>query len=150
MEIKFLDERITELKRGSALAAGYDLKACIPEPWIIRSGETIKIPTGVSINMGIDSSNGDKMVPVAIISPRSGLGCNGLKPRNAPGIIDADYQGEIIVCLYNESDGPIEVKPLDRIAQMVITVALVEGFTVVTEFSNTTERGSGGFGSTGK
>ena len=82
--------------------------------------------------------------------PRSGLGCKGLRPRNVPGLIDADYQGEIILCMYNEADDFITIQPMDRIAQLVFMLSIQPKFMVVTNFSNETDRGVGGFGSTGK
>jgi dUTP pyrophosphatase len=82
--------------------------------------------------------------------PRSGLGCKGIRPRNTPGLIDADYQGEIVVCLYNGSPDWLTVNRMDRIAQLVFMFAIHPELHVVSEFSQTTARGTGGFGSTGK
>ena len=157
MEIKFLDKRLTEFKPATKLAAGYDLRACIEKDmWIVPGGQE-KIPTGIAMDMS-SLMNGDHwpndeqlaLVPCAIIMPRSGLGCKGVKPRNTPGLIDADYQGEIIVCLYNEGNESVHIQPMDRIAQLVFTLAIHPVMQQVEEFSNTTERGANGFGSTGK
>lgn len=160
MQIKFLDSRLTEFKPATELSAGYDLRACIDKDICITPGGQEKIQTGVAMNMptealldelrhGIDSTN-VMIIPCAVIMPRSGLGCKGVKPRNAPGLIDADYQGEIIVCLYNEGNESVHIRPMDRIAQLVFTIALHPYLEIVTEFSNDTSRGDGGFGSTGR
>jgi dUTP pyrophosphatase len=161
MEIKFLDKRLTEFKPATKLAAGYDLRACIDKAiWIFPGGQE-KIRTGVAIDMSYfsfvddlsgnrDVTTGAKVVSCAIIMPRSGLGCKGVKPRNTPGLIDADYQGEIIVCLYNEGNDSVHIQPMDRIAQLVFTLAIHPVMQQVEEFSNITERGANGFGSTGK
>lgn len=155
MEIKFLDERLTEFKPATKLAAGYDLCACIEEDIWIPPGAQEKIPTGIAVDMSVLRNKdwhgeGPDLVPCAIIMPRSGLGCKGVKPRNTPGLIDADYQGEIIVCLYNEGNESVHIQPMDRIAQMIFTIAMHPQMIKVDEFSNATERGANGFGSTGK
>ncbi len=158
MQIKFLDKRLTEFKPSTKLAAGYDLRACIEKDVWIPPGEQEKIPTGIAMDISsiIDNDSfpiGDDEIypiPCAIIMPRSGLGCKGVKPRNTPGLIDADYQGEIIVCLYNEGSESVHIQPMDRIAQLVFTIAIHPVMQQVEEFSNVTERGANGFGSTGK
>ena len=161
MQIKFIDKRLTEFKPSTELSAGYDLRACITKDIWIAPGGQEKIRTGVSLNMGdltkiftpedeLDEMLKTTFLPCAIIIPRSGIGCKGIKPRNTPGLIDADYQGEIIVCLYNEGNESVHICPMDRIAQLVFTIALHPFMEVVTEFSNTTERGANGFGSTGR
>ena len=170
MEIKFLDKRLTEFKPATKLAAGYDLRACIDKDIYIPPGGQEKIPTGIAIDMSSivkpagSYSSYDYMrlhsitslqtelltIPCAVIMPRSGLGCKGVKPRNTPGLIDADYQGEIIVCLYNEGNDSVHIQPMDRIAQLVFTLAIHPVMQQVQEFSNETERGANGFGSTGK
>ncbi len=152
MQIKFLDERLTEFKPATELSAGYDLRACIDKDvWLVPGGQE-KIQTGVALNMAtpewMEEENG--LLPCAIIMPRSGLGCKGVKPRNTPGLIDADYQGEIIVCLYNEGNESVRIRPMDRIAQLVFTIALHPFMEVVTDFSHETVRGANGFGSTGE
>lgn len=157
MQIKFLDKRLTEFKPATELSAGYDLRACIDKDISIPPGGQDKIQTGVALNMMTEEvrqeiTNGTRMslVPCAVIMPRSGLGCKGVKPRNAPGLIDADYQGEIIVCLYNEGNESVHIRPMDRIAQLVFTIALHPFMEVVTDFSHETVRGANGFGSTGE
>lgn len=154
MQIKFLDERLKlQFKPATELSAGYDLRACIDtDIWIVPGGQE-KIKTGVAVDMSLNyfgSCKDTTYVPCAIIMPRSGLGCKGVKPRNAPGLIDADYQGEIIVCLYNESNDSVHIRPMDRIAQLIFTIALHPFLEVVTDFSNETVRGANGFGSTGE
>lgn len=158
MQIKFLDERLTEFKfePSTELSAGYDLRACVDEDtWIVPGGQE-KIRTGIALNMMTkeierEMTNDTRLslVPCAIILPRSGLGCKGIKPRNSPGLIDTDYQGEIVVCLYNEGNDSICIHPMDRIAQLVFMVALHPLMEIVTEFSDVKARGENGFGSTG-
>ena len=153
MQIKFLDKRLTEFKPATELSAGYDLRACIDEPICLPPGGQWKIRTGVSLNMGHKSElidNYATVLPCAVIMPRSGLGCKGVKPRNTPGLIDAVYQGEIIECLYNEGNESVHIRPMDRIAQLVFTIALHPFMEVVTDFSHETVRGANGFGSTGE
>jgi dUTP pyrophosphatase len=159
MQLRFLDDRLAEFKPATELSAGYDLRACIDKDIYIPPGGQEKIKTGVALNMITEgmmnelqqSGTADvTIVPCAIVMPRSGLGCKGVKPRNTPGLIDADYQGEVIVCLYNEGNDTVHINPMDRIAQLVFTIALHPFMEIVTEFSNQTERGANGFGSTGK
>lgn len=151
MQIKFLDKRLTEFKPATELSAGYDLRACLDKDIWVPPGGQEKIKTGVSIYQSgpVEEHGGSIIVPCAVIMPRSGLGCKGVKPRNTPGLIDADYQGEIVVCLYNESNDSVHIKPMDRIAQLVFMIALHPVLKVVDEFDNITDRGEGGFGSTG-
>ena len=153
MEIKLLDPRLKDFQPETELSAGYDLRCCEDEEVVILPGQTVKIKTGIAVHMGelMDHTTveGHTLVPSAVIMPRSSLGCKGIKPRNTPGLIDADYQGEIIVCMINESEEFIVIKPLDRIAQLVFTLAIHPNFMFVTHFSTETLRGDGGFGSTG-
>ena len=151
MEIIYLDERLKQYKfePSSSHAAGYDLRACIQEPTHLAPGETKMINTGIQINMLHGYEEDVAILPCALILPRSGLGCKGVRPRNAPGLVDADYLGEIKLCMYNGSDDYFKIEPMDRIAQMMFTVSLRPEFDRVEEFSVTTERGGNGFGSTG-
>jgi dUTP pyrophosphatase len=155
MEIKYLDERLKDFKFAPStdLSAGYDLRACIPDILHIYPNETKKIKTGISLHMAdlLNETKDDdyNVLPCAIIMPRSSLGCKGLKPRNSPGLIDADYQGEIVICMHNYSDDRLEIKPMERIAQLVFMVAIHPVIKEVSEFSTETERGDSGFGSTG-
>lgn len=142
MEIKFLNPKLADMfKPETELSAGYDLRSM--EELVLAPGETVKVSTGISIYM-----NNPKLC--AVIMPRSGLGCKGIKPRNAPGLIDADYQGELIVCLHNDSEDYFKVNELDRIAQLVFMPVFHPVFTQVREFTDLTVRGTGGLGSTGK
>ncbi len=144
MEIKFkkLNANAHIPTRGSACAAGYDLYACIDEPAIINPHETVKIGTGLSI-----------AVPegyFGAIFARSGLALKeGLRPANCVGVADSDYRGEYIVAIHNDGTEPKTVNPGERIAQLVIMPFLPAEF-IETEELNETERGAGGFGSTGK
>ena len=128
--------------RGSAEAAGYDLYACLEEPVIIPPHETIKIGTGLSI-----------AVPegyFGAVFARSGLAAReGLRPANCVGVCDSDYRGEYIVALHNDTDLPRTVRAGDRVAQLVIMPYLAVAFAEAEALSET-DRGAGGFGSTGK
>lgn len=150
MEIKFLDPRLKEFAPSTNLSAGYDLRCCENEEVVILPGQTVRVKTGISVYMGptgggfMDDTN-----HYAVIMPRSGLGCKGLRPRNVPGLIDADYQGEIILCMYNEGEDFVTIQPMDRIAQLVFMLSIQPNFMKVTHFSTETDRGTNGFGSTG-
>lgn len=127
---------------GSADAAGADLYACLQEEIIIAPGLTAFVPTGLSMELPKGTAG--------LIYARSGLACKrGLAPANKVGVIDSDYRGEFIVALHNHSDKPQNIQPGERIAQLVITPVFTPGFTEVEELTDT-DRGSGGFGSTGK
>jgi dUTP pyrophosphatase len=161
MELKLLDSRLNEFQPATDLAAGYDLRCCENEEVVILPGQTVKVKTGIAVHMGADANSfmfGNQMIPelypdlvyCAVIMPRSGLGCKGIRPRNVPGLIDADYQGEVMLCMHNESDDFVTIQPMDRIAQLVFMLALHPQFMKVTQFSTDTSRGANGFGSTGK
>ena len=128
--------------RGSAYAAGYDLYACLDESITIAAGETVKVGTGLSI-----------AVPegyFGAIFARSGLAAKeGLRPANCVGVADSDYRGEYIVALHNDSSVTRTVTPNERIAQLVIMPFLSVTFEEAALLDET-ERGTGGFGSTGK
>ncbi len=128
--------------RGSVHAAGYDLYACLDEDVKLEAGETVKIGTGLSI-----------AVPegyFGAIFARSGLAAKeGLRPANCVGVADSDYRGEYIVALHNDSDVIRTVTPGERIAQLVIMPYLSVEFEETSALDET-ERGAGGFGSTGK
>lgn len=126
----------------SANAAGADLHACIDEAVTIQPGETVFIPTGLSMEIPVGCAG--------FIYARSGLSCKkGLAPANKVGVIDSDYRGEFIVALHNHGNEPQTVSPGDRVAQLLIAPVLTPGFFEVDELSNT-QRSAGGFGSTGK
>ena len=124
-------------------SAGLDLRACIEHIQTLNPGETFLIPTGISIY--IKNPN-----YAAVILPRSGLGHkHGIVLGNLVGLIDSDYQGELLVSCWNRSKNAFLINPLERIAQLVILPVMQAKFNKVEQFSET-ERGEGGFGSTGK
>lgn len=127
---------------GSAEAAGADLHACLEEPVTVMPGETAWIPTGIALEVPKGCAG--------LVYARSGMATKrGLAPANKVGVIDSDYRGEIKVVLLNHSQQPQIVEPGERIAQFVITPVLTPAYVLVDELSDT-ERGFGGFGSTGK
>ena len=142
IKVKKLKENAIMPTYGSAEAAGADLYACLDEDVTIAPGQTAFIPTGLSM-----------MIPVGtagLIYARSGMACKrGLAPANKVGVIDSDYRGEFIVVLHNHGSQPQTVSHGERIAQLVITPVFTPGFAEV-EILSDTDRGSGGFGSTGK
>ena len=142
IQIKKLNENATIPTRGTDRAAGYDLYACLENEVVIGAGETVKIGTGLSI-----------AVPegyFGAIFARSGLAAKeGLRPANCVGVADSDYRGEYIVALHNDSAVSRVVTPGERIAQLVVMPYLSVEFDEVDALDET-ERGAGGFGSTGK
>lgn len=127
---------------GSAEAAGADLCACLETDVVIHPGQTVFIPTGLSMEIPKGYAG--------LIYARSGLACKqGLAPANKVGVIDSDYRGEFIVALHNHGDESKTVAHGDRIAQLVITPVLTPAFEETDTLSDTS-RASGGFGSTGK
>ena len=147
LQIKYESEKIGKQIPApfyaSKGAAGMDLAACIDEPTTIKAGEHKIIPTGISIALPSNEY-------VALIYVRSSLGFKkGVTLSNSVGVIDSDYRGEIKVSLANLSDKDFIVNPGDRIAQMVVTPVCIPEIEVVAQLSET-ERGEGGFGSTGK
>lgn len=127
---------------GSADAAGADLYACLEEPMTILPGRTGKIPTGIAMEIPKGY--------VGLIFARSSLGVKrGLAPANKVGVIDSDYRGEFLIFLYNQSDKPQTVEPEERVAQLVIVPVKRETFEEVSSLEDT-DRGQGGFGSTGR
>ena len=145
IDIKILDPRMKDLLPAYATAgsAGLDLRACIGEAVTIEAGATVLIPTGLAIHLADPGY-------CAMILPRSGMGHkNGIVLGNLVGLIDSDYQGQLMVSTWNRGDKAFTLQPLDRLAQLVIVPVLQVGFNVVDEFASS-ERGAGGFGSTGK
>lgn len=127
---------------GSVYSAGHDLSAAIDKPIMIAPHQTVKIPTGLSMELPENTFGG--------IYARSGIATKeGLAPANKTGILDCDYRGEIIVALHNHSDEHRIIEPGQRIAQLIIQPYIRAKFNEVHELS-TTNRGSGGFGSTGQ
>ena len=142
IKIKKLDNRITLPEYATEGSAGLDLRACIDNEIVITPGKTAMVGTGIAIHL-------DDPGYVAKIYPRSGLGIQGLVLANLVGVIDSDYQGEIKVCLWNRRDSmAFKIKPFDRIAQLLIEPIIKVGFDLVEEFE-LSERGHGGFGSSG-
>lgn len=146
IQLKILDVRLGNTvplpEYATAGSAGLDLRACINEPLTIHPGETVLIDTGLAIHI-----NNPAMA--ATVLPRSGLGHkHGIVLGNLVGLIDSDYQGPLMVSCWNRSNVPYTVSPGERIAQLVIVPVLKARFQIVDEFE-ATERGSGGFGSTG-
>ena len=127
---------------GSKYAAGADLYACLEEPLVIAPGCTAVVPTGVALELPVGYAG--------LIYARSGLATKqGLAPANKVGVVDCDYRGEVMVALYNHSAEARTVNSGDRIAQLVITPYITADFEECAELSDT-ERGAGGFGSTGR
>lgn len=149
LEMKVLDQRIHQHFPNYATegSAGLDLRACVEKDTVVLAGEVLLVPTGIAVHIANPNY-------AAMILPRSGLGHkHGIVLGNLVGLIDSDYTGQIQVSVWNRSDTDYVIKPMDRIAQLVfMPVAQIAGFAVVDEFSQTdaTERGDGGFGSTGK
>jgi dUTP pyrophosphatase len=145
LEVRILDERIRGMlpHYATAGAAGLDLRACIEKELRLEPGDSRLVSSGIAIHVGDPGY-------AAIILPRSGLGAkSGIVLGNLVGLIDSDYQGPLMVSVWNRGREPFTVQPMDRIAQLVvIPVAQVE-FEVVEEFA-ASARGAGGFGSTGK
>lgn len=145
IDIKILDERLrTHLPAYSTPgSAGLDLRACLGAPLTLEPGETKLVPTGLAIHLADPGL-------AAIILPRSGLGHkHGIVLGNLVGLIDSDYQGELMVSTWNRGRDAFTLQPLDRLAQLVIVPVLQVGFNVVDAF-DASARGAGGFGSTGK
>ena len=144
VDIKIMDARLHETppSYGTPGAAGLDLRACITETQPIAAGETVLIPTGMAIHL-------DNPYYAALILPRSGLGHkHGIVLGNLVGLIDSDYQGQLMVSVWNRSADAFTLNPMERIAQLVIVPVVQAQFHMVDEFDKS-ERGSGGFGSTG-
>jgi dUTP pyrophosphatase len=149
IDLKVIDARMLDQlpTYGTPGSAGLDLRACIDAPIEVIPGATVLIPTGLAIHI-------DNPGYAAMILPRSGLGHkNGIVLGNLVGLIDADYQGQLMVSIWNrnakDSGASFTINPLDRIAQLVIVPVLQVEFNIVDEFG-ASDRGTGGFGSTGK
>ena len=145
LQVKILDERIRSMlpHYASAGAAGLDLRACLEKPLILEPGESQLVPSGIAIHVGDPGY-------AAVILPRSGLGAkNGIVLGNLVGLIDSDYQGPLMVSLWNRGKAAFTIQPMDRIAQLVVVPVMQVEFQVVEEFA-ASARGTGGFGSTGK
>ena len=142
VRVKILKEGAKLPTYGSAQAAGADLYACLEKAVTIAPGETVFVPTGIALEVPLGCAG--------LIYARSGMACKrGLAPANKVGVVDSDYRGEIMVALHNHGEHPQTVGNGERIAQMVITPVLTPAYEVVSDLDNT-DRGAGGFGSTGK
>ncbi len=143
--VKILDSRMKDQLPAYATpgSAGLDLRACIDSPITIQAGQTVLVPTGLAIHLADPGY-------AAIILPRSGMGHkNGIVLGNLVGLIDSDYQGQLMVSTWNRGQSAFTLQPMERLAQLIIVPILQVGFDIVDEFSES-ERGEGGFGSTGK
>lgn len=146
LQLKILDDRIGNSiplpSYGTPGSAGMDIRALLDAPLTIQPGETVLISTGLAIYIGDPSL-------AATLLPRSGLGHkHGIVLGNLVGLIDSDYQGELMVSCWNRGSDPFTIEVGDRIAQLVLVPVIQAEFDLVEEFQST-ERGAGGFGSTG-
>ncbi len=145
LQVRILDPRIRgQLPHyGSPGAAGMDLRACVDAPLTLEAGDSQLVPSGIAIHIGDPGY-------AAVVLPRSGLGAkHGIVLGNLVGLIDSDYQGQLLVSVWNRGKSAFTIQPLERIAQLVVVpVAQVE-LEVVEEFE-ASRRGEGGFGSTGR
>jgi dUTP pyrophosphatase len=145
VDLKIIDPRLHEHMPNYATpgSAGLDLRACIEEKITLEPNATTLIPTGMAIHL-------DNTYYAALILPRSGLGHkHGIVLGNLVGLIDSDYQGQLMVSCWNRSDQSYVLNPMDRIAQLVIVPVMQAEFHLVDDFESS-NRGDGGFGSTGK
>ncbi len=145
IDVRILDPRLKANmpQYATAGSAGLDLRACIDDVISIRPGETTLVPGGIAIHIADPGL-------AAVILPRSGLGHkHGIVLGNLVGLIDSDYQGQIFVSVWNRGNQAFELKPLERIAQLVVVPVVQVSLNVVDTFDES-ERGAGGFGSTGK
>lgn len=147
IQLKILDPRVGKEfplpQYATDGSAGMDLRACLDGPLVIQPGETHLIPTGIAIHIG------DPHL-AAVLLPRSGLGHkHGIVLGNLVGLIDSDYQGQLLVSCWNRGREPFTIQPGERIAQMVIVPVVRAEFEVVEEFE-ASQRGAGGFGHSGR
>ena len=145
IDLKVLDARMAAHLPHYATpgSAGLDLRACLDEALVLAPGQAQLIPTGLSIHIGAPGL-------CAMLLPRSGLGHkHGIVLGNLVGLIDSDYQGPLMVSCWNRGSAPFTIEPMERIAQLVIVPVVQAQFEMVDEF-DASERGAGGFGSTGQ
>ena len=145
IDVKLIDPRLRSHAPAYATpgAAGLDLRACVEVPLTLHPGETALVPSGLAIHLADPGL-------AAMILPRSGLGHkHGIVLGNLVGLIDSDYQGQIFVSVWNRGRASFTIQPMERIAQLVVVPVLQVGFNIVDSFDES-ERGAGGFGSTGK
>ncbi|NIC41776.1 dUTP diphosphatase [Aquabacterium sp. A08] len=146
IDVKILDGRLREQPPAYATAgsAGLDLRACLDAPLTLAPNAWQLVPTGMAIHLADPGY-------AALILPRSGLGHkHGIVLGNLVGLIDSDYQGQLMVSAWNRSDVAFTIEPMERIAQLVIVPVLQARFNWVDDFGAATERGVGGYGSTGR
>ena len=145
LQVRILDEKIRNAlpAYGTPGAAGLDLRACLDAALVLQPGESRLVPTGLAIHLADPAT-------AAIILPRSGLGAKyGIVLGNRVGLIDSDYQGPLMVSLWNRGQAAFTIEPMDRIAQLVVIPVLQVALQVVDTFE-ASDRGTGGFGSTGR
>jgi dUTP pyrophosphatase len=145
IDVRVLDARLhdTPPQYATAGAAGLDLRACIDAPLVLEPRQSALVPSGIAIHLSDPGL-------AALVVPRSGLGHkHGIVLGNLVGLIDSDYQGQIMVSLWNRSAAPYTLQPMERVAQLVIVPVLQVALNIVEEFESS-ERGAGGFGSTGR
>jgi dUTP pyrophosphatase len=144
VDVKILDPRLTQQMPAYATpgSAGLDLRACLAEPLTLQAGAWQLVPTGLAMHLADPAY-------AALILPRSGLGHkHGIVLGNLVGLIDSDYQGQLMVSAWNRSTTSYTIEPMERIAQLVIVPVLQASFRLVADFT-ASERGEGGYGSTG-
>lgn len=145
IEMKILDERIRPYlpKYATPGSAGLDLHACIQTPMLLEPGQTHMVATGLAIHI-----NNPQLA--ALILPRSGMGAKkGIVLGNLVGLIDSDYQGQLLIAAWNRAKTPYTLEPFERLAQLVIVPVVQAQFKLVDDFGSETQRGTGGYGSTG-
>jgi dUTP pyrophosphatase len=146
IDLKILDQRLREQAPAYATpgSAGLDLRACLDAPLTLAPNAWQLVPTGMAIHLADPGY-------AALILPRSGLGHkHGIVLGNLVGLIDSDYQGQLMVSAWNRSPNAYTIEPMERIAQLVIVPVVQAQFRLVEEFDAATERGAGGYGSTGQ
>jgi dUTP pyrophosphatase len=146
VDIKILDERLREAMPAYATpgSAGLDLRACLTEPLTLAPNAWQLVPTGMALYLADPHY-------AAMILPRSGMGHkHGIVLGNLVGLIDSDYQGQLMVSAWNRTDVPFTIEPMERIAQLVIVPVVQASFNVVKEFADVSQRATGGYGSTGR
>jgi dUTP pyrophosphatase len=145
LDVKILDPRLLDSlpQYATGGAAGLDLRACVHKPLTLAPDAAELVPSGIAIHLA-DSGL------AAVVLPRSGLGHkHGIVLGNSVGLIDSDYQGQVMISVWNRSKEAFTINPMDRIAQLVVVPVVQVKLNVVEEFS-ISQRGAGGFGSTGK
>jgi dUTP pyrophosphatase len=145
IDVRILDARLREQLPAYSTpgSAGLDLRACIDHPITLEPGHSELVPSGMAIHLADPGL-------AAVVLPRSGLGHkHGIVLGNLVGLIDSDYQGQVFISVWNRGNSAFTLKPMERIAQLVVVPVVQVGFNIVDEFVES-NRGDGGFGSTGK